>query len=287
MILVTGATGRVGGHLTRQLLEAGQPVRILTRSADKASRWKGEAEIVEGDLDDPRAVHSAMQGVDRFFLVTSSTSQDANVLAAAKESGASHVVKLSTLEAVDPSMAEHVKWHRQREQMIEDSGLAWTFLRPTMFMSTALDWVDTIRREGVFHFPAGDGKVPAVDPYDVAAAAAAALTERGHEGHAYALTGPEALSFTEMAEILSDVLGRPVSYISVPVEMTGAQMRRAGLPGYVVAGLMGTFKALQEGKVAACSEDIARVTGRPPRTFRTWCEANRSAFLEEPTVPAP
>lgn len=278
MILVTGATGMVGGHLTKQLVEAGQSVRILTRSAAKASRWQGEAEILEGDLDDPRAVRSALEGVDRFFLVTAGTHQDANALAAAKEAGARYVVKLSTLESVDSDMTEHVKWHREREQLIEASGLAWTFLRPTMFMSTALDWVDTIRQEGAFYFPGKDGKVPAVDPSDVAAVAAAALTEEGHQGHAYALTGPKAIGFAEMAEVLGAVLGRHIRYVPVSDEVAAAQMRAAGLPPYVVDGLMGTLKALREGKVEACTEDVARVTGRPPRTFRAWCVANRSSF---------
>ena len=164
MILITGATGNVGKELTRQLLKAGQPLRILTRNPGKAASFNGHLEIAVGDLDDPETIPIALEGIDKLFLVTVSTTQDASVLRAAKSAGVGQVVKLSTFEAVDPGMTEHVKWHHEREELIRASGLAWTFLRPTMFMSTALDWAKTIREESVFHFPGGDGKVPAVDP---------------------------------------------------------------------------------------------------------------------------
>jgi uncharacterized protein YbjT (DUF2867 family) len=278
MILITGATGTVGRELTWQLLEAGQLVRILTRDAAKASGLQGQVEIAVGDLDKPETFRTAMEGVERLFLVTASTQQDANVLRVAKDAGVGHIVKLSTFEAVDPMMAEHVKWHRQREELIHASGLAWTFLRPTMFMSTALDWTKTIRQEGVFYFPGGEGKVPAVDPWDVAAVAALALTESGHAGQAYALTGPQALSFGEMAQVLARILEKPVRYIDISEETAGEEMRKAGLPDYVIDGLVGTFAALRAGRLDDCTEDVERVTGQPPRTFETWCRNHLSAF---------
>ena len=278
MILITGATGNVGRELTQQLLEAGQPLRLLTRDASKLSALDGRVEIAVGDLGKPETLESAFEGVERLFLVTASTQQDQNVLNAAKDAGVRHVVKLSTFEAVDPLMAEHVKWHREREELIRASGLAWTFLRPTMFMSTALDWAGTIRQEGVFYFPGGAGKVPAVDPWDVAAVAAAALTGSGHQGQAYALTGPEALSFGQMADVLARVLGKKVGYVDIPDEAVGEQMRKAGLPDYVIEGLVGTFAAVRSGRLDNCSEDVEKVTARPPRSFEAWCRAHLSAF---------
>jgi uncharacterized protein YbjT (DUF2867 family) len=278
MILITGATGNVGRELTQQLLEAGQPLRLLTRDASKLSALDGRVEIAVGDLGKPETLESAFEGVERLFLVTASTQQDQNALRAAKDAGVRHVVKLSTFEAVDPLMAEHVKWHREREELIRASGLAWTFLRPTMFMSTALDWAETIRQEGVFYFPGGAGKVPAVDPWDVAAVAAAALTGSGHQGQAYALTGPEALSFGQMADVLARVLGKKVGYVDIPDEAVGEQMRKAGLPDYVIEGLVGTFAAVRSGRLDYCSEDVEKVTGRPPRSFEAWCRAHLSAF---------
>lgn len=278
MILITGATGNVGRHLAQQLLDAGQPMRLLTRDKRKLSNLEGQVEIAVGDLDKPETIRAALEGVERLFLVTASTQQDAKVLQVAQDSGVRHVVKLSTFEAVDPMMAEHVKWHREREQLIRASGLAWTFLRPTMFMSTALDWAKTIRQEDVFYYPGGDGKVPAVDPWDVAAVAAVALTESGHQGQAYALTGPEALSFGEMAEVLAAVLGKPVRYVDIPDEAVGEQMRKAGLPDYVIEGLIGTFAAVRAGRLGDCTADVEKVTGRPPRTFEAWCRHHLAAF---------
>lgn len=278
MILITGASGNVGKVLTQQLLEAGQTVRVLTRDAKKFSAFERQADIAVGDLNEPETLRPALEGVERIFLVTASTQHDANILRVAKDVGVQHVVKLSTFEAVDPMMVEHVKWHREREELIRASGLAWTFLRPTMFMSTALDWADSIRQEGVIYFPGGDGKVPPVDPWDVASVAASALTGFNHEEQAYALTGPEALSFGEMAEILSRVLGKTIRYVDIPEEAAGEEMRKAGLPDYVVGGLIGTFAAIRTGRLGYCTEDIEKVTGRKARNFEMWCHEHVAAF---------
>jgi len=279
MILITGATGMVGGELTQQLLAAGQSVRVLTRDPQKAAALKGQAEIVEGDLGKPETLQTAFNGIERMFLVTANTQQDANALRAAKAAGIHHVVKLSTLEAVDSAMIEHVKWHREREELIRASGLDWTFLRPTMFMSTALEWSRTIRDAGAIYFPGGEGKVPVVDPWDIAAVAAATLTGVGHEGQAYALTGPQALGFDEMADVFSRVLQKPVRYVNISDQAAGAEMRKAGLPEYVVEGLIGTFAAVRSGKLAFATDDVERVIGRPPRSFETWCKCHLTAFL--------
>jgi (4-alkanoyl-5-oxo-2,5-dihydrofuran-3-yl)methyl phosphate reductase len=278
MILITGASGTVGRALTQQLLETRQPVRVLTRNAKKLSDLNGKVEVAVGDLDKPETLRPALEGVVRLFLVTASTQQDANVLQVAKEVGVRQVVKLSTLEAVDPLMIEHVKWHREREELIRASGLAWTFLRPTMFMSTALEWADSIRQIGVFYYPGGKGRVPAVDPWDIAAVAAASLTESGHEGQAYALTGPEALSFGDMAGILSKVLEKPVRYMDIPDEAVAEQMHNAGLPDYVIEGLIGTFAAIRAGRLGYCTEDVEKITGRQAQSFEMWCREHVDAF---------
>lgn len=278
MILITGASGNVGGELTQQLLEMGQNVRVLTRDPQKLSALKGQVDLVVGDLAKPETLSAALTGIERLFLVTASTQQDMNVLKAAKEAGVKHVVKLSTLEAADPHMTEHVKWHRQREELIRASGLAWTFLRPTMFMSTALEWTKSICQEDKIYYPGGEGKVPAVDPWDVAAVAAAALTGSGHEGQAYALTGPTALSFGEMAKVLGGVLGKPIEYVDISEQAAGEGMRKAGLAEYVIEGLIGTFAVIRTGRLAYCSDDVERITGHAPHSFEAWCRANRAAF---------
>ena len=136
-----------------------------------------------------------MEGVERFFLITSSTQQDKNALAVAKEAGARHVVKISTQEAGWIPVKGHGHWHKEREELIRASGLTWTILRPCMFMNFALSWAQSIRPDGAIYSAGGRGKLGAIDPWDVAAVAKVALTKEGHENAAYELTGPELLSF--------------------------------------------------------------------------------------------
>jgi uncharacterized protein YbjT (DUF2867 family) len=279
MILVTGATGTVGGELLEQLVAQGEPVRAFTRDPGKLGQHGGHVEVAVGDLDDPETVDAALDGVKGVFLVTTRTEQDATVIEAAKRRGVEHIVKLSTLEASDDSMSDHVMWHRQREGLIEASGLAWTFLRPTMFMSTALDWAGSIKERGRVEYPGGEGKVPPVDPRDVAAVAAVALTQPGHAGKAYPLTGPEALSMAEMTDVLSRVLGVPIRYVDIPEADFAVQLRKQGLPDRVAEGLIGVFRAIRAGKLAEVSDSVTQVTGQHARTFEAWCRDHRGAFV--------
>jgi uncharacterized protein YbjT (DUF2867 family) len=279
MILITGATGTVGKELVKQLVTQGQQVRVFTRDTDKASNLGDQVEVAVGDLDQPETIEAALEDVKRIFLMTSSTQQDANVIDMSKRYGVEHLVKLSTLEAADDSMVGHVKWHRQREELIQASGLNWTFLRPTMFMSTALDWAGTIKEQGAVYYPGGLGKVPPVDPWDVAAVAACALTGTGHHGQAYALTGPEALTMGEMTCILGEVLGKPLDYVDVAEADFSEELGGLGLPEYVVDGLIGVFAAIRAGKLAHVTDSVHRITGRPARNFKTWCYDHRDAFL--------
>ncbi|MBO0869104.1 MAG: NAD(P)H-binding protein [Micromonosporaceae bacterium] len=278
MILVTGATGTVGRELVQQLASTGCPVRALVRDPAKLGDLADRVQVHIGDLDDPATLRPAMAGVARVFLLTSATRQDAAVLAAAKAAGATHIVKLSTQEAGWVPVEGHGHWHREREQLIQASGLAWTFLRPTMFMDTALQWAATVRAQQTIYFPVGDARLAPVDPADVAAVAAAALTGTGHAGNGYELTGGQLLSGEELASTLGEVLGQPIRYVDVPESAMGEQMHRAGLPGYVVDGLLETFRLVRAGRFGYTTQLVEQVTGRPPGTFRRWCERHRAAF---------
>ena len=249
MILVIGATGAIGSQLVPQLIQAGQPVRVFTRNPEKAAKFGSTVEVAVGNLDDEQSLIRAMQGVDRFFLITSSTQQDKNALAAAKQAGTAHVVKISTQEAGWTPVEGHGHWHKEREDLIRASGLAWTFLRPTMYMNFALSWIPSIRSENAIYSAAGDGKLGPVDPWDVAAVAKAALTGPGHENVAYELTGPELLSFAEMASVLAMVTGRPVRHHTMSDAQQGEVFSKMGLPKYTVDGLVETFTLIREGAV--------------------------------------
>jgi len=153
MILLTGATGTVGRELAAQLLEGNEKIRVLVRDPAKAEHLKGRAEIVQGDLEQADTLAAAMKGADHVFLLTvdQATATDANVIAAAKAAGVAHVVKLSTsFVANDPQTAIGA-WHAEKEQLLKDSGLAWTMLRPGGFMSNSLQWVGSIKSQGTVY----------------------------------------------------------------------------------------------------------------------------------------
>lgn len=287
MILVTGASGNVGKELVPQLLERGSSVRVLTRDARRVARWRGSVECAVGDLGDPASLHGVFDGVEAMFLVTmhNGTRHDEIALSRARSSGVRHVVKLSTLEADDTSLRVG-RWHAAKEQVVRASGLTWTILRPGMFMSTALQWADSVRTHATAYFPGGRGRVAPIDPRDVAAAAAVALTDRAHEGRTYGLTGAQLLRIADMVDILARVLGRPLSYVDVPVLAAKLFLcRQFGLQtGLALAELA---SALKKGKGARVADTLEELTGRPPRSFEAWCRDHADAFTapgHEPTA---
>ncbi len=277
-VLVTGATGNVGRELVQQLVASGNNVRILVRDPSKSPQPKNLIEVSVGDLDKPDTLLKAMSGIESIFLLTGNTQQDRNVIGIGKQTGLHHIVKLSTYEAGLVPVRGHGVWHREREELIEASGLAWTFLRPSMFMNTVLSWTGTIKQEGVVRFSGGAGKLAPVDPWDAAVVALTALTRPGHERQSYTLTGPELLSFPEMTQILASVIGKPIRYVEESDEDFAKEMLKANLPKYVVDGLVDTMKFLARGDFAHITDSVEKVTGRKPRTFEFWCKEHKSEF---------
>jgi (4-alkanoyl-5-oxo-2,5-dihydrofuran-3-yl)methyl phosphate reductase len=278
MILIIGATGTVGTELVTQLTQGGHRVRVLTRNPQKAEKFGDKVEVTTGDLNDRESLVAPMRGVDRFFLITSSTQQDRNALSAAKESGAQHVVKISTQEAGWTPVEGHGRWHKEREELIRSSGLTWTFLRPSMFMNFAFSWVQSIRLENAIHTAGGSGKLGAVDPWDVAAVAKEALTADGHQNAAYELTGPQLLGFGDMAEVFSKVIGRPIRHAEIPEAEQAKIFAEMGLPKYAADGLVETFSLIQAGRFGYLTDDVENVTGRKPRSFEKWVREHIDAF---------
>jgi uncharacterized protein YbjT (DUF2867 family) len=218
-----------------------------------------------------------MQGIDQLYFVTPVTEQVVNLLKAAKQAGVQHVVKQSTLEA-DRSLGPG-KWHREQEELVKSMGFAWTFIRPTMFMSNTIEWWSvTIKAQSAVYFPGGNGKVSPVDARDVAAVARAVLTRPGHEGQIYEVTGPQALTISEMVQVLAKALDRPLRYVNIPAFLAAIWLRRFGMSRELVKALMETLGALRRNEYAYVTDAVERVGGVKPRTFEAWCREHLNEF---------
>ena len=282
MILVTGATGTTGGEVVRQLIAAGQPVRALVRPGSAVPRLGNGAETAVGDAGRPETLDAALRGVERLYLllpmVPALRQWDAGIIAAARRAGVGHVVKHSNMGAQDEAGTTMQRWHRAGEILIERSGMAWTFIRPTGYMTNALGWAGMIRSQGAVYAPGGDGRLAVVDPRDVAGVAVAALTERGHQGRAYDVTGPEALSAAEQVTMISDEIGKPVTHIDIPDSAAREQMISTGMPAEIADALTEFMTDVRTGRSAAVTDTVMKVTGQPARTFAAWAHENAAAF---------
>jgi uncharacterized protein YbjT (DUF2867 family) len=273
MILVTGATGNIGSELVRALTQSGEPVRALARSAQPSHNG---VEYVTGDLNEPDSIRSALTAVRGLFLLPGYQGMS-GTLAQAKAAGVEHVVMVSSssIEGGEASNAI-TKYMMDSEQAVRDSGLPWTFLRSFGFMSNALEWIPQLQAGDVVRAPWPDVPIAVIDPHDIAAVAAVALTSPGHAGRSYILSGPEPLRPADRVAILGEVLGRPLTFEAQPDDEARAEMSKAMPADYVDA----FFRFYSGGTLDESQPrpDVRDVTGRPPRTFRDWARAHAAAF---------
>ena len=188
------------------------------------------------------------------------------------------IVKLSALAGDDEFRNDIGKWHTQGEEAIRGAGIPWTVLRPGAFMSNALVWRETIRREGKVYSNYGEGQLPPVHPRDIAAVAVRALTASGHEGKTYPITGPQAMSVAEQVECLSEAVGRRLEYVAVSDDAAAKAMEQAGLPRFLVEALLPFASFVRSGRAARVHPTVEAVTGKAALTFREWAGENAAAF---------
>jgi uncharacterized protein YbjT (DUF2867 family) len=272
MILITGATGTIGSHLVRLLADRGEPFRAMSRTGD-----------VQADFDDSASLERAVIGVDTVFLLTAPGSpgarHDLALLDAAKSAGVSRIVKLSAIGSGEKFGEEVVgAWHLAAEEAVRDSGLAWTVLRPSSFASNFLRFASAIAAGERIPNLTGAGRQGIVDPFDVAAVAAEALTNTIHSGQTYTLTGPELLSVPEQAEILSRVLERPVRTVDLPRAAARERLLESGMDSAAADAVVTGSTWAREGNNAVLTDDVARLLGRPARSFASWAHDHRAAF---------
>jgi len=283
-VLVTGATGQIGHLVVDQLVDAGVPVRALTRGSEVVPL--PSVEVVMGDLTVPESLDAALDGVSAVFLVWTAPPSTA---AAVVERLATHARRVVFLSA--PHQTRHPFFQQPNpmatlyadiERRIAATGLEWTFIRPGMFASNALHWwAPAIRADGVIRWPYGGAETAPVDERDVAAVAARALHRDGHAGGDYVLTGSESLSQAEQVRIIGEVLGRPTTF----EELSPDEFRReteGSWPPAVVDMLLAAWGATM-GHPAYVTSTVHDILGSPPRSFRQWVADNAAAFLDAPS----
>jgi uncharacterized protein YbjT (DUF2867 family) len=276
MILVTGATGNVGSALVRALAEARAPVRALIRSEASRGALPAGVEAAIGDLNRPESLEPALAGVRGVHLLSGYADMP-RALELMRRAGVEHVVLQSSSAVPGGDTGNAVaRYHIESEAAVRESGLQWTFLQPNSFMSNTLQWAGQLRAGDVVRAPFPGVRVATIDPADVAAVAASALTAPGHGGRSYRLSGPESLLPAERVALLGRVLGRELRFEAQSDAEARAEMSASMPPEYVDAFLsFFADGALDESEVLPTVEDV---TGRPPRSFAEWAAANAGAF---------
>src|SRR5262245_34215723 len=284
-VLVTGATGRVGRAVIDLLVDAGVPVRALTRGSEAAAMLPANVEVVTGDLTVPDSLDAGLRGVSAVFLVWTAPPATAPAVVARLATSARRVVFLSS-----PHQTPHPFFqqpnpmavlHAEIERRIAAAGLASTIIRPGMLASNAVFWwAPAIRADGVVRWPYGAAETAPIDDRDVAAVAARTLFQDGHAGGDYVLTGPESLSQADQVSIIGDVLGRRIKFEELSPDECRSETE-GGWPRPVVDMLLAAWGATI-GRPAFMTSTVFDILGSAPRSFRQWVADHATAFAEGP-----
>jgi uncharacterized protein YbjT (DUF2867 family) len=295
-ILVTGATGTVGSEVVKQLMSSQSSssyniIRAAVHSQNKADRFRQYrgVEIVNMDYSKPETIADALNRVDKLFLLTLPSPNMAHISSslvkeAKKKNDLKHIVKLSVIE-VDAEPGTTIgRLHRQEEKIIEESGIPYTFLRSGAFMQNFVNFFgQTIKNQNAFCLPTGDGKVSFVDVRDIAAVATDILLTKSngsqqHNNKAYDITGHDALSYSQAAEILSKVIGKKISYIDIPEEDARKGMKKMGMEDWLIDAIMEFYYIIKAGHASRTTNAVEQITGRKPVAFEQFVRDYASSF---------
>jgi uncharacterized protein YbjT (DUF2867 family) len=287
MVLVTGATGNAGAQVVRALVKEEQEVRAFVRDADKAYALFGDAvELAVGDFADAQSVRAALAGAEALFLSCADDPRRVDWETAAIDSAATagvrRIVKLSSLTAEPGAPVAFWDWHGRVERHLRRSRISSTVLRSSAYMTNVLAEADRVALEGRLNAPAGDARIAMIDPRDVGAAAAAALATAGHDGRTYVLTGPQAITYAQVAAELSAATGREVEYDDISDEDARQGMVQGGMPDAIARQVVNVFAMLRQGVAERVTDGVESLTGRPPRDFASF--ARDHAFLFTPAA---
>ncbi len=275
MILVIGGHSKIGAALIGELLDRGQQVRALVRAGEPGG-IPAPAQTVTGDLADEGSLVTAMEGAEKVFLLSSphpeAVSWHRNAIDAARRTDVRLVVRSSILGADKDSPAEFISAHTACDRYLEGSGLPCVIVRPNLFLQNIPEsTIPAIDASGNFYVNAGAARISMVDTRDIAAVAAVALTEPGHAGAHYDVTGPEALSYADVAAGLTRAMRRQVAYVDVPDDAVRQALLGAGLNEWFASALVGLYQDYRrsgaDGYAAQVTGTVQRLTGRPPRSL--------------------
>lgn len=283
-MVITGATGQVGGEVLRRLVQRDVPVRALVRDSQKADALRqGGVQAVEGDFGKPKTLDRAFEGADTMFLACANVPDqielESGAIDAAVRAGVRRVVKLSILGAQANSPVPFRDWHGRIEEKLKGSGMDFTLLRPNFFMQglPAL-----LASDGNIHAPMGSGRVGWVDVGDIVEVAVRTLTEERHEGRTYTIAGPESLSLAEVTNELSTAAGREILHIDISPEAARQRMISSGMPEWFAEALLALFAAIRQGGLDVVNDDVSSVGRVKPRTFASYTRELAPTLGESP-----
>lgn len=276
MILVIGGRSKIGSALIELLSAKGEVVRALVRAGEADASFPAGVESFVGDLGVPDSLAAAMAGVEKVFLL-SSPHRDAvgwhrNAIDAAHAARVGLLVRSSIIGAGEDSPAEFVDAHTQADRYLESSGVPYAILRPNLFLQNVPEsTIPSIAADGTFYVNAGDARISMVDTRDAAAVAAVVLTEPGHTAAHYDITGPEALSYADVAAKLSAALDRNIAYVDAPDDAVRDGLLGYGLDAWFVDALIGLYQDYRrsgtDGYASTVTDTVQHLTGAPPRTL--------------------
>lgn len=287
-ILVTGASGNIGSEIVKQLLGVGPAVSIKaavhSRQNVKNVKDGDRVKVIPIDYNELDTLREALKDVDKLFLLTPDVPDApdlaSNAVIEAKKAGIRHIVKQSVMGADLEADVDTMRLHRQVEEIIEQSGIPFTFLRPNEFMQNFINFHSpSIKGNNAFYIPLEDAKVSLVDVRDIAAVAVKSLIDEDkHKNKTYLITGPEALSYHQVAEVLSNATGRKISYVNISEEEAKAAMKEIGMSDWLINTVSELSDYFRKGKASEVSSAVEEVTGRKPISFSQFARDHAEAF---------
>jgi (4-alkanoyl-5-oxo-2,5-dihydrofuran-3-yl)methyl phosphate reductase len=278
--LITGATGDVGSRVVEHLLKRNIRPRVLVRNEAKARFLFGErVDIFVGDLAEPASIRDALRGAETIYLVNVGPDiprRDESAAVLAREEGVKRIVKLSSLD-VEHGLAIGA-WHEKGEAAIRAVGIPFTFVRPTGFMSNLLAWAHSIKTEKIVRSSTADGRRPFIHSEDIAAVSVEALVSTNYVGQSLPLTGPDSLSFGEVAAIIAKAIGEPLKYQAISDEEARERYSKISGSPQETEAHVALWRAIREGRLANVTHDVERILGRKPIALAQWAAENANSF---------